>query len=187
MKPLTQLIEQNNFDYVNSNITEELFPAPKTISNEYKLFHFGREISSEDAIEEMKVEGYRPSNIYELLEWTGWNGKDSVVALGSVCHIASRVPYIYENISKPYLHLLRFDGGWAADCYFLGCKLESSTSETDSLNLGNSDTLHSNCPQNEMCSHTKTTLQVIADFMGSDRTCKFETMEGKDILVIKKI
>lgn len=66
---LSERIKRGKYDWVNSDINEKNFP--ETVSadyeSEYKLFHFNRSISSEDAIKEMEKEGYRPGNISELL------------------------------------------------------------------------------------------------------------------------
>lgn len=126
---LSALIKEWKFDYVNSNITDNLFEEPKEILNDYKLFLFDKYISSENAIKEMKKEGYRPANAWELLLWTEWNDKEWVVALDSVCGVSGNrgVPDLDGSASKRSLGLSWFDGGWSARCRFLGVALSSET------------------------------------------------------------
>src|ERR1035437_1835235 len=86
MKTLNQLIASHNFNWVNSDI-EKNFKLEKVRSSDYKLYHFDKYISSEDAIKEMAKDGYLPATITELLKWKGWNDKDWVIALGSVAKV----------------------------------------------------------------------------------------------------
>ena len=138
---LAQLIEKGKFDYVNSSITEDLFPAPKTLHTDYKLFHFNKFISSQEAIVAIKKEGYIPATLHELLMWEEWNDKDTVVALGSSAHVDGHrgVPGLYGFGAERGLHLgwWRFD--WHGDCRFLAVRnlpLDTQTiSSPDSLAL----------------------------------------------------
>lgn len=141
---LALLIKGHKFDYVNSDITVENFPSQE-VSTDFKIYHFDKYISSEDVIEEMKKDGYKPANIYELLLLPDWNGKDWVVALGSVCKVHGHrdVAYLYGGDSKRYLNLAWFDGVWHGYCRFLATKqlsldtamLGASPSETLPLEL----------------------------------------------------
>lgn len=143
MKTLAQLIKSKKLDCVDSDITEDNFPAPKEIRTDFKLFHFDRIISSEDAVKEMEKEGYNPANIYELLSWEGWNGNDFVVALGSAPDIDGDryVPYLHGNNYERYLYLVRLSHGWSAYYSFLGVRKMSSASRTLEPALGVSDAL----------------------------------------------
>lgn len=136
---LQSLIKKGNFNYVNSNITEELFPAPREIRTNFKLYHFDRYILSEDAIKEMEKDGYSPANIYELLSWGEWNGIDFVVGLCSVARVDGdrRVPYLVRDDSKRNLYLAWWDDGWDSHYRFLAVR----NSETSSLESGHLDTL----------------------------------------------
>ncbi|MBK9272831.1 MAG: hypothetical protein IPM48_14695 [Saprospiraceae bacterium] len=126
MKTLKQLIKQNKIEWTDSDITENNFPFDKNWTEpEYKLFHFGRYISSEDAISEMKKDGYEPATLQDMLEWGEWNGKDWVVALGQ---------FWRDSGDNRHVSILGFDGGgrelflsWGADgwggrCRFLGVR-----------------------------------------------------------------
>ena len=66
---LKDRIARGKYDWVNSDITEEHFPTniPVAYDAEYKLFHFNRSISSDDAIKEMEKDGFRPAVLAELL------------------------------------------------------------------------------------------------------------------------
>jgi len=121
---LKSLIKKGNFQYVNSDITPENFPAPKTLREDYKLYHFNEYISSEDAIKKMEKDGYSAANVYELLSWKEWNGTDWVVALGSVAQVrGSRiVAYLDWDDSSRELFLFGFDGVWNDRCRFLAVR-----------------------------------------------------------------
>lgn len=131
---LSSLIDMRKFDYVNSDITEKLFPFPNEVWNNYKLFHFDKDISSEDAIKEMEKEGYRAANIYELLLYLDWNEKDWIVALGSVAGVygGRYVPCLGKSDSERHLGLSNWDDGWPAYYRFLAVRNLSS----ESKNLG---------------------------------------------------
>jgi hypothetical protein len=135
MKSLKKLIESKKFDWVNSNITEDLFPLVKRKHKGYKLFHFDRYISSEAVIREMEKEGYMPANTLELLEWKDWNDKDWVVALGSVGGVyGSRfVPGLDGGDSLRGLRLDHWGGGWLSRCRFLGVRNCTSALEPKPL------------------------------------------------------
>ena len=137
---LKSLIESSRLDWVNSDITEGIFPPTPLRSSGYRLFHFNRDIPSEGVIAEMKKYGYEPATIYELLAWDGWNGKDMAAALGSVGEVVGvrYVPCLGRHDSERSLDLYGFDDVWHSDCRFLAVKLSSETGKSD---IGNSDTL----------------------------------------------
>ncbi len=131
---LNQLIKENKFDWVNPDITEKNFPPQKISKGKYKLFHFGGFINSEDAKKEMEAQGYQPANIYELLSWNEWDGKDYIVALGSVCVLPSGrrdVAVLSEGSDGRSLNLGWVGLDWGGYCRFLAV----------SKSLGHSDTL----------------------------------------------
>lgn len=126
---LEKLIKKGKFDYVNSDITPSNFPAQPLRSSEYKLFHFNRSITSEDAEKEIEKEGYTTANIFELLSWKDWNSKDIVIALGSSCMLGGdrRVPRL-RGFGERYLYLYWWDGEWDDGCRFLAVRNSGSTS-----------------------------------------------------------
>ena len=130
---LESLIKVKHFDWTNSLITEDVFPIEIRKHKGYKLFHFDRYISSEDAVKEMEKEGYSPANIAELLLWKDWNDKDWVVALGSVGKVGGsrRVPGLDEDGSERGLRLYDWVYDWVARYRFLGVRnLSLKTSDT---------------------------------------------------------
>lgn len=141
---LSQLIASKKFDYVNSDITDNLFSKPSSISSDYRLYHFNRYISSEDAIKEMAKDGFCPANAWELIQWPDWNEKDLVVALGSVGEVVGGrgVPGLFGGDSERSLYLSCWVGDWLDYCRFLGVRnSEISTSEPQKSALGTLDTL----------------------------------------------
>ena len=140
---LSKLIRSHKFDYVSILITDDLFPAPKKLRKGYKLFHFDKPISSEDAVEEMEKEGYAPANVYELLSWKDWNKDNYVIALGSVGEVCGirRVVYLGRGGTERFLNLGHWSGGWYAYDRFLAVrnstvKLSSSVETSEPLSLG---------------------------------------------------
>ena len=143
---LQKLIDNHKFNYTNSNITEDNFPIQQISKGEYKLFHFDKNISSKDAIKEMKKSNYQPANIYELLSWEKWNKKDFIAALGSVWvgPDGSRgVACLGRDGSGRDLDLRWYGFDWDGVCRFLAVpvskSLETGTPNTsdhlDTLNL----------------------------------------------------
>lgn len=134
---LNSLIKKGTFDYVNSDITPKNFPLQPLRSSDYKLFHFDRYISSDDVEKEMRAEGYEPANIFELLSWPLWNGKDLVVALGSVAGVDGdrSVPYLGESDSRRDLGLRWRVCDWYARCRFLGVKVSEKSKEIERGNF----------------------------------------------------
>lgn len=142
---LESLIKSNNFTYVNSNITPDNFPPEKIRSTDFKLFHFNKLISSEDAVKEIELAGYLPANIYELLSWPDWNGKDWVVGLGPSCVVDGYryVPYLSGWGPKRNLFLDWFGHGWRDGFRFLAVRnSDAKTLETRDEVLGDLETLN---------------------------------------------
>src|SRR3990167_9554705 len=112
-KSLAQLIKDCKFDWVNPNIETNF--KTEDVRGEFKVFHFGRYISSKDAVKEIEKEGYLPANLTELLSYAkdGWNDTDWVVALGSVAEVDSsrRVPYLYRYAARRDLYLTWWNVG----------------------------------------------------------------------------
>lgn len=68
----TKTLEKHfkRFDYVNSDIKNGLFPLLEVSDKvEYKVFHFDRYISSEEAVAKIRTEGFDPATFSELLAW----------------------------------------------------------------------------------------------------------------------
>ena len=126
-KTLKQLIEANEFNFVNDNVTETNFPTQK-IRGKVEIIDLKREVTSEEAIKEMDEKGYYPANIYELLRWANqnkeekkWNGTVWVVALGSVWQDwrgPRRAPCLYGASDGRHLRLPWWGSEWCSDYRF---------------------------------------------------------------------
>lgn len=133
-RTLQEMINAGNYGWTNSNITEKNFPISlemtgKKVEVSAKLFHFNREISSEDAISEMDKAGYRPATLAEILALGEAQPKLQrqfpIIALGSVWRRADGnrdVPSLNVDGSGRRLYLDWFDGDWSADCRFLAVR-----------------------------------------------------------------
>lgn len=97
IQSLGSLIKNGRFDWVNPDI-ESNFKADEVRSADYKIFHFDRYISSDDAVKEIEQAGFLAANLTELLAYAvdNWNGKDWVIALGSVAKLngSRHVPFL---------------------------------------------------------------------------------------------
>jgi|GEM_PF-768561 len=135
-RSLEDMVAAGKYDWVSSIITEEHFPIPnelvgKKVTISGKLFHFDRDISSEEAIKEMNKDGYRtPRHLAEFLA-LGEAYPDpqcqqfSIIALGPVWHntVGSRcVPELIVSGSLRELRLYWFDVDWGASCRFFGVR-----------------------------------------------------------------
>lgn len=129
-QPLADLIKDCKFDWVNDNITEKHFLIIKHSNGEVemKLFHFNRTISSDQAIQEMDKEGYRPAELPELLAYAKNNPDEQrkypIVILGSVWRRFGdrRVPYLYSDSDKRDLNLYWYDNDWDSYYRFLAVR-----------------------------------------------------------------
>lgn len=131
MKTLEQFIKKEKFYYSNALLTSANFPRPKVVKTTGgKMFEFGKPVSSQEAIDLMKKEGYRPANTYELLEWLKENRElvksnpwKWYVALGQTFTDADgdhRVPYVKAYSDGVFsFHLGHFERVWDSGQYLL--------------------------------------------------------------------
>lgn len=138
---LIELIAAGKYDWVNEKITEVNFPMPEGFNLslepklyfdlEPRLYHFNRDISSEDVIKEMKKDGFRPATIWNLLDYGAKNPELQksfmIFALGSVALLDGdrRVAYLNVDFGERRLDLSWFDGngnGWGSHCRFLAVR-----------------------------------------------------------------
>ncbi len=115
-------------------VNSKNFPIPKEligkkVSIKVKLKHYGREISSDDAIAEINKEGFREGIIFELLalaiKFPDLQRKFIVVALGAVGHNASEhrhVPVLFVYVRERKLFLFWFDYAWGGCYHFLAVR-----------------------------------------------------------------
>ena len=122
-KDLNKQVKDLKFDWVNSD-AKNFKATNKAGEKEYRVFHFNKYISSEDAIKEMKKEGFKSADCFDLMAYGKiWNGKDLVIALGSPWQDVSLVSFVLvlsQNDSERRLSLGSWDGGWYDHCRFLG-------------------------------------------------------------------
>ncbi|TAL49202.1 hypothetical protein EPN83_01530 [Patescibacteria group bacterium] len=65
-----EMVRACQYDCANPDITEEHFPRPRTsgvVKGDYKLFHFNRNISSDQAVREIRAEGFELTGAHEIL------------------------------------------------------------------------------------------------------------------------
>ena len=134
MTVLQCLIKAGKYDYVNPNITEKNFPVPENyvLGSDPKIFHFSRNVSSEDVVKEMDKEGYEPAMIWDLLDFGAKNPEEQrkfpIVGLGSVGEVGGHryVPYLDGDNSERDLDLCWWGHGWDAFYRFLGVRKKVS-------------------------------------------------------------
>ncbi len=127
---LDQMIAAGSYDWTNSDITAKRFLLSGTgkVAFEPKIFHFDRDISSENAIKEMEKDGFRPAKIEELLAYGAIlpdeQRKHPIIALGSVTGIGGdrHVPYLDSDGSRRVLDLYWWSCEWLGNDRFLGVR-----------------------------------------------------------------
>jgi len=133
-KTLAEMIQAGHYDWVNSDITSDHFPVKGSGQQEKEvvLFHFGRNISSDDAIAEMTKAGYRPAKVEELLDLGAsqpeLQKQFPIVGLGSAWQHPNGhryVPSLYWFDAKRNLDLLWFESDWDEDYHFAAVRNSS--------------------------------------------------------------
>lgn len=126
-------IKRGNYGWRNSDLTEKKFPvtAEQVGDWEWKLFHFNRDISSEEAIRLMKEDSYDAGQIGHILafgeKYPEEQRKFPIIGLGSVAEVGLRrvVPGLWDGNGERRLSLLWFGVGWHRRCRFLGVRRRS--------------------------------------------------------------
>ena len=133
-KTVEQAIADGNYDWKNSDVTAKNFPiSPEMIGKKVdisgRLFHFDRNIGSENAIKKMDSDGCRPATLMELLALGATHPELQkqfpIIALGSVWRTFigfRQVPYLDVNNDDRELDLSYFGDDWWACCRFLGVR-----------------------------------------------------------------
>lgn len=120
-KSIEEMVRLGKYDRASDVITSKHFPTKRTGKAEFeiKLFHFDRNISSEDAIKEMDEKGYRPAECCELLafgaKYPDVQREFLIVALGSAWQDRFDrrvVAVLLGGVSWRDLYMDNFDGGW---------------------------------------------------------------------------
>lgn len=126
-------ISAGNYGWTNSDLTEKKFPvtADQVGEWEWKLFHFNRDISSEEAIRLMKEDDYDAGQIGHILtfgeKYPEEQRKFPIIGLGSVAEINlyRYVPGLWLDSDGRELCLNWFGSDWSAHFRFLGVRRRS--------------------------------------------------------------
>jgi hypothetical protein len=134
---LKDMIAAGQYDEVSSLITEENFPMPENLvlGTEPKLFSYSEDVPEgttfeEDLLARMDREGYRPANLWELLDYGYKNPKEQLVkpitALGSeyrehVAILCCRFSLKMGNPRRRFLDVTLNQGGLDVE-RFLGVR-----------------------------------------------------------------
>ncbi len=130
-KTVEDLVTEGKYDWSNSNVTSENFSCPENgtkIEKNIVLFHFGKEMTSEQVIAKMDKAGYRPGIIHELLALgivqPDLQREFPIIALGSVCLLDGDLVVVdlVESAGERGLGLALFVHDWTAKCRFLGVR-----------------------------------------------------------------
>lgn len=126
---LSDMIKVGQYNWVNSDVSEKNFPRNSAtngqVTTKAELLHFGRDISSDDALAEMGKLRFRPATLEELLafgaKYPEVQREFPIVALGSVCslHGVRRVPILDRGVSERGLRLYWFVNAWYGYYRFL--------------------------------------------------------------------
>ena len=135
---LAKLIKAYGFDKINDHVTRGVASfTPQSIreydQSKYVLSKINNpQTSYPEAIKAMESNNIYPANIYELLNWKGWDKQSMVVALDSQTSIdgVNYVPCItLEHFKEPdryyterRLSLIATNINWMGAMYFLGFK-----------------------------------------------------------------
>ena len=135
---LEEMIEAGKYDWVNSDITAKRFPIKSKGADEweFKMFHFDRNISSENAIAGIQADDvanpWQPAGIEHLLTYGKNNPEEQrkypIVGLGSVGGVDGLrfVPCLSGDGSGRGLGLGWWGGGWGAHYRFLAVRKKVS-------------------------------------------------------------
>lgn len=135
-RSLEVMIVAGNYDWKNNDITAKRFPLKSEGAEQFeaKIFHFDRNISSEQVVEQIKAAGWEPGKIEHLLafgeKYPDEQRKYPIIALGSVAEVDGdrSVPYLHVRDRERSLNLRWWGSGWSGHCRFLAVrKLSSAT------------------------------------------------------------
>ncbi len=129
-KSFEQMIAAGRYDWRNDDLNAKRFPikGEGVEEVEAKLFHFDRNISSEEAIRLMEAEGWEIAKMEHLLAFGAAfpdeQRKFPIIGLGSVGEVDGNryVPCLLRNASKPYLHLHWLVSDWNSSYRFLAVR-----------------------------------------------------------------
>jgi len=127
---LEQMISAGNYDWKNSDLTASRFPVDGSgiVECEYKLSHFDRSVSSNEAVRLITIDGWQPGKIEHLLAFGAANPDEQrkfpIVALGSVAEMGGLrdVAFLRGGDAGRRLGLGWWGGGWDGVYRFLAVR-----------------------------------------------------------------
>jgi hypothetical protein len=128
---IEDLLTFGKYDWVSSDITSGHLPTKRVgkMETTIEFIHFGRNISSDDALKELDQMGYRPAEAHELLafgaKYPGVQREFPIVALGSFWRESNsirRVVCLYRRAMERRAGLCWFEGGWDGSWRFAAVK-----------------------------------------------------------------
>jgi len=134
-RSLETMIAAGHYDWKNDDITAKRFPVVGKGVEQFEatLFHFNRNVSSEQAVEAIKkADGWEPGKIEHLLafgeKYPEEQRKYPIIALGSVARVGGDrdVPCLSRRGAGRGLHLPWWGSGWDDRYRFLAVRKLSS-------------------------------------------------------------
>jgi hypothetical protein len=129
MHGLAAMIDAGHYGWTNSDVNDANFKiTPAKRDEVMALVSFNRNISSENAVAEMKARGLRPANLDECLAY-GATIADTgsihpIICLGQSAQIGGdrEVPDLWDDRGTWELILAFWDNDWGSDCRFLAVR-----------------------------------------------------------------
>lgn len=127
MDYIKQAQQDLNIDFINSKIDSDRFPSKNAQTVE--ILKFERPMDVDEILSDLKARGYEAATLPDLLAWakTAWNGKDTIVALGSSFENENgekRIPYLTGIFDDRYLSL-GWNGIYGIEHGFAAVKIEN--------------------------------------------------------------
>lgn len=121
---------QYSWNFCGRGLTEKMFPVTSDQVGDWvwKLFYFNCRISSKEASQLMREDGYNVGTIGHLLAFGEKYPKEQsrypIICLGSVAEIdlCPRVPLLCHDLGGRGLGLGLFNRAWDDNCRFLGVR-----------------------------------------------------------------
>lgn len=132
---LEQIIKKSKWYYVNSDLTSENFPNPDLIETTgAKIIKMDKPFSSQEALDEIKRQGCRPANAWELAKWANEHREEMdketwILAFGQTWTDSDgyhRVPIVNrDSVGDFKFYLGCFEIPWYGGGCLLGFPVES--------------------------------------------------------------
>ncbi|MBI5003768.1 hypothetical protein HZC00_01605 [Candidatus Kaiserbacteria bacterium] len=129
-QPLTDMIAAGHYDWKNDDITAERFlvTGQGTVQLEWKLDHFDRKVSSEQAVRAIERDGWQPAKIEHLLafgaKYPDEQCRYPIIGLGAPAQVFGYrgVPSLRGRVLSRHLSLRWWDVDWFCFCRFLSVR-----------------------------------------------------------------